>query len=224
MAQSFFNTPVLMGHNEGIVPPMKSGAHAMQLFAGPACMILVLGLQNLKKNLTGSHSSKLYETIWKFISKAEARDKTGRIVQYFCRSLQGFMGHMAQDHPLLAWKPVVAEVQSTLAWARRTHRWGKAIVDVPRRCIMQHDGALWNSYLRTPAISHRCSVAERVHPIGHAFHGSGAHMSSWHDCQAPRARSVGARTPWCAGACTCHARSPCVRFHQGAAVWHMHLS
>mmetsp|Transcript_52003 Transcript_52003/g.120950 ORF Transcript_52003/g.120950 Transcript_52003/m.120950 type:complete len:281 (-) Transcript_52003:96-938(-) len=132
MAQSFFNTPVLMGHNEGIVPPMKSGAHAMQLFAGPACMILVLGLQNLKKNLTGSHSSKLYETIWKFISKAEARDKTGRIVQYFCRSLQGFMGHMAADHPLLAWKPVVAEVQSTLAWARRTHRWGKEMPHIPK--------------------------------------------------------------------------------------------
>lgn len=94
-------------------------------------MCFVLGLQMLKKQLTNSHKSELYQHIWKFISKAEARDKVGRIVQYFCRFLQGFLGHMASDFWLQPWKPVIAEVQTTLAWARRTHRWGKELPHIP---------------------------------------------------------------------------------------------
>ncbi|CAE7356699.1 Pex11 [Symbiodinium necroappetens] len=131
VSKVFFSTPPLLGHNEAYLPPIKGMGHVAQLLAGPALMILVLGLQNLKRQLTNTHKSELYEHIWKFISKAEARDKTGRIVQYFCRFLQGFLGHMSEGFWLQAWKPVIAEVQTTLAWARRTHRWGKELPHIP---------------------------------------------------------------------------------------------
>lgn len=130
--KAFFSTPPIMGHNEAYIPPITSAAHLGQLVTGPAVMILFLGLQTLKRQLTGTHASKLYENIWKFISKAEARDKVGRIVQYYCRHLQGVMDHLDKTHWLLAWKPAVAEVQSTLAWARRTHRWGKEMPHIPK--------------------------------------------------------------------------------------------
>ncbi|CAE7228623.1 PEX11E [Symbiodinium natans] len=131
VSKVFFSTPPLLGHNESYFPPIQSMGHAGTLLAGPATMILVLGLQMLKKQLTSTHKSELYQHIWKFISKAEARDKTGRIVQYFCRFLQGFLGHMSETFWLQAWKPVIAEVQTTLAWARRTHRWGKELPHIP---------------------------------------------------------------------------------------------
>lgn len=128
----FLSTPLLLGHNEAYLPPVASRDHAIQVLTGPAIMLLCLCLQTLKKMLTGSHVSKLYETIWKFICKAEARDKVGRIVQYGCRGLQGAMEHMSPASPLREWKPVIAEVQTTLAWARRTHRWGKEMPHIPK--------------------------------------------------------------------------------------------
>jgi len=124
-------TPLLLGHNEAYLPPVTSGFHALQLVAGPGAMMLCLLLQMLKKQLTGSHASELYDAIWKFLCKAEARDKTGRIVQYACRSMQGFLVHMPGS-PLQAFKPAIAEVQTTLAWARRTHRWGKEMPHIPK--------------------------------------------------------------------------------------------
>ncbi|CAE8636826.1 unnamed protein product [Polarella glacialis] len=124
------NIPLLLGHNESYLPPIRGGSHALQLLAGPATMITVLGLQMLKKQLTGMHKSELWNHIWKFISKAEARDKLGRIVQYFCRFLQGALVH-APSSPLAPYKTVIAEVQTTLAWARRTNRWGKAMPHLP---------------------------------------------------------------------------------------------
>mmetsp|Transcript_126311 Transcript_126311/g.327911 ORF Transcript_126311/g.327911 Transcript_126311/m.327911 type:complete len:282 (+) Transcript_126311:138-983(+) len=129
--QAFFSTPPIVGHNEAYLPPIKSGAHAAQLVTGPSIMLLCMMLQLLKKQLSGTHASKLYENIWKFISKAEARDKTGRIVQYGCRALQGFLAHMP-DSPLNIYQPAIAEVQTTLAWARRTHRWGKEMPHIPK--------------------------------------------------------------------------------------------
>lgn len=105
--------------------------HALQIAMGPSIMILYFGLTMLKKQLSGKFKSDFYNHIWKFISKAEARDKTGRIVQYFCRFLQGSLAHMAPDFWLAAYQPVIAEVQSTLAWARRTHRWGKELPHIP---------------------------------------------------------------------------------------------
>jgi len=103
----------------------------MQVLAGPALMAFVCGLQILKKQLSGTFQSDLYNHIWKFISKAEARDKVGRIVQYGCRFLQGLLGHLPEAFPLQPFKPVIAEVQTTLAWARRTHRWGKEMPHIP---------------------------------------------------------------------------------------------
>jgi len=94
-------------------------------------MLIVMSLQLLKKRLTGAHASKLYSHIWKFISKAEARDKVGRIAQYFCRFLQGALTHAPEAFFLQPWRPVIAEVQTTLAWARRTHRWGKELPHIP---------------------------------------------------------------------------------------------
>lgn len=103
----------------------------MQIAAGPLIMGAALGLQMLKKQLTGKHASVLWAHIWKFISKAEARDKTGRLVQYFCRFLQGALAHAPQTFFLQPFLPVIAEVQTTLAWARRTNRWGKAMPHIP---------------------------------------------------------------------------------------------
>jgi len=130
-SKGVFTTPLAFGHNESYFPPVKDEYHALQLVAGPSIMGLALVLQTIKKNMTGEHASKLYQHIWKFISKAEARDKVGRIVQYGCRCLQGFLAHMPAGAALQAYKPVIAEIQTTLAWARRTHRWGKAMPHVP---------------------------------------------------------------------------------------------
>lgn len=94
-------------------------------------MALCALLQMLKKMLSESHASVLYSNIWKFISKAEARDKVGRIMQYGCRGLQGLLSHCPDTFPLQVYKPVIAEVQTTLAWARRTHRWGKELPHIP---------------------------------------------------------------------------------------------
>merc|ERR1719491_1639918 len=126
-----FKTPPLMGHNESLLPPIKSRNHALQLVSGPFIMALFLVLQSIKKEMTGTHASQLYDNIWKFICKAEARDKVGRMVQYFCRSLQGFLVHMP-DSPLAPYKSAIAEIQTTLAWARRTHRWGKEMPHIPK--------------------------------------------------------------------------------------------
>jgi len=126
-----FKTPPLMGHKESFFPPLQSSSHAVQLVAGPAIMGLLVILQRLKKEATGTHASELYDKIWKFICKAEARDKVGRMVQYFCRSLQGYLVH-APSSPLAAYKASIAELQTTLAWARRTHRWGKEMPHIPK--------------------------------------------------------------------------------------------
>jgi len=126
-----FKTPPLMGHNESLLPPIISRNHTLQLLAGPFFMALFVVLQNIKKEMTGTHASELYDNIWKFICKAEARDKVGRMVQYFCRSLQGFLVHMP-DSPLAPYKSAIAEIQTTLAWARRTHRWGKEMPHIPK--------------------------------------------------------------------------------------------
>lgn len=130
-SKGWLSTPLIRGHKEAYFPQIAGRTHALQLAAGPSMMLLALGLQMLKKQLSCSHKSELWEHIWKFISKAEARDKTGRVVQYFCRFLQGAIAHMPQSSPLHLIKPIVAEVQSTLAWARRTHRWGKEMPHVP---------------------------------------------------------------------------------------------
>mmetsp|Transcript_27630 Transcript_27630/g.76475 ORF Transcript_27630/g.76475 Transcript_27630/m.76475 type:complete len:294 (+) Transcript_27630:94-975(+) len=127
---AFLTTPLALGHNEAYLPIIKSGAHAAQLVAGPALMAFFVGLQMLKKKLTETHASAFYSDVWKFISKAEARDKVGRIVQYGCRCLQGLLAHAPQS-PLQAYKPMIAEVQTTLAWARRTNRWGKELPHIP---------------------------------------------------------------------------------------------
>lgn len=94
-------------------------------------MLTLLLIQMLKKQLSETHISALYSHVWKFISKAEARDKVGRIVQYFCRFLQGALAHLPETFPLQPYKPIVAEVQTTLAWARRTNRWGKEMPHIP---------------------------------------------------------------------------------------------
>merc|ERR1712129_652679 len=93
--------------------------HALQLTSGPIIMAFLLGLQMLKKKLTDKHASTFYSDVLKFLSKAEARDKVGRIVQYGCRALQGILAHLPADSALQLCKPLVAECQTTLAWARR---------------------------------------------------------------------------------------------------------
>eukprot|EP00927_Polykrikos_kofoidii_P000087 TRINITY_DN10039_c0_g1_i3.p1 TRINITY_DN10039_c0_g1~~TRINITY_DN10039_c0_g1_i3.p1 ORF type:complete len:282 (+),score=29.98 TRINITY_DN10039_c0_g1_i3:91-936(+) len=124
-------TPLLFGHKESWFPAITVLSQACQLAVGPAVMMALLFLQTLKAKLTGTQSSALYSHIVKFLAKSEARDKVGRIVQYGCRFLQGSLVHMPATLPLQAWKPAIAEVQTTLAWARRTHRWGKEMPHVP---------------------------------------------------------------------------------------------
>jgi len=128
---SFFKTPVVNGHKESLLPAITNGAHATQLITGPVVMVLAAAYQLAKKKLTGTHKGEFLSHLWKFISKAEARDKVGRVVQYGCRALQGMLAHMAKDYWLHAWKPVIGEVQTTLAWARRTNRWGKELPHIP---------------------------------------------------------------------------------------------
>jgi len=127
----FFKTPPLMGHKESILPHVVNGAHMQQLLTGPAILILAAAYQLLKKQLTGTHKGEFLNHLWKFFSKAEARDKVGRIVQYACRGLQGVMAHQTKDSWLNANKPVIVEVQTSLAWARRTNRWGKELPHIP---------------------------------------------------------------------------------------------
>jgi len=127
----FFNTPPILGHKESYLPPIANGNHARQLLTGPAIVVAAAAYQVIKKQMTGAHKNELWTHIWKFLSKSEARDKVGRIVQYGCRSLQGILAHMAKDFWLQSYKPVIAEVQTTLAWARRTHRWGKEMPHIP---------------------------------------------------------------------------------------------
>lgn len=105
----------------------------MQVLLGPSLMIIFAWLQMLRKKLTEKHTPpKLYDDIDKFLKNSEARDKVGRFVQYGCRAIQGVLAHMDASSALQAYKPIIAEVQTTLAWARRTHRWGKAMPHVPK--------------------------------------------------------------------------------------------
>jgi hypothetical protein len=131
MSQAFFSTPPFMGHRESYLPPIVDSSHASQLLTAPAIVAAAAIYQLLKKASTGSHESELYKHIWKFISKAEARDKVGRIAQYGCRGLQGMLNHMAKDFWLQPYKAIIAEIQTTLAWCRRTNRWGKEMPHIP---------------------------------------------------------------------------------------------
>jgi len=88
-------------------------------------MVLFAVLEVLRQKATGESRSELYAHAWKFISKAEARDKVGKIFQYGCRACTGFLSHLPSDSPLQVWKPLFPEIQTTLTWARRTNRWGK---------------------------------------------------------------------------------------------------
>lgn len=124
-------TPIFRGHKESYLPPIVARSHALQIIAGPAVMLLALGLQMLKKELTSTHKNELWQHIVKFLQKAEARDKVGRIVQYFCRFMNGTLAHLPAELALQAYKPIFSEVQTTLAWARRTHRWGKEMPHIP---------------------------------------------------------------------------------------------
>jgi len=128
---SFFTTPPLTGHKESYVPKLATSSQGMQLALGPLIMAIFLVLQSLYKNATGSHNSQLYTHVVQFVAKAEARDKVGRIAQYCCRCIQGILAHCSPEFPLQAYKPAVAEIQTTLAWARRTHRWGKELPHIP---------------------------------------------------------------------------------------------
>ncbi|CAK0896663.1 unnamed protein product, partial [Prorocentrum cordatum] len=90
-------------------PPIAHGAQALQVTMGPLIMGCLLVWQYLKRRMQGKCGGELHSHIWKFISKAEARDKTGRIVQYGCRAIQGFMELLAPEHPLQTWRKTVAE-------------------------------------------------------------------------------------------------------------------
>jgi hypothetical protein len=131
MSKPFFKTPPLMGHKESYLPPVASSSHVAQLLAGPSLMAAAALCQMIKKQMSGTHKNEIYTHIWKFISKAEARDKVGRVVQYGCRALQGMLGHMGPDFWLQPYKSIIAEVQTTLAWCRRTNRWGKEMPHIP---------------------------------------------------------------------------------------------
>jgi len=131
-APKFFATPPFFGHVEALFPPVKNAEQLKQLSLGPLCMMVLAALQLLKRKITGTNASKLWEDTWKFISKAEARDKLGRFVQYAIRAITGSLQYAAPDHPLNVWVPAMKEMQTTLAWARRTMRWGKFMPHVPK--------------------------------------------------------------------------------------------
>jgi hypothetical protein len=146
MKKTFFATPPIAGHLESYFPTIKARSQVLQLLAGPGITFTFLLLQLLKNFMVRSlaspdghpafanarsAASQLYNHIWKFFSKAEARDKVGRIVQYGCRSIQGFLAFLPQDSPYQLIKPIAAEVQTTLAWARRTNRWVKEMPHIP---------------------------------------------------------------------------------------------
>lgn len=124
-------TPYAFKHREAILPTLTARGQGLQLAAAPAILCVFYALEQLKYQLTKKHTNELYTHIWKFISKAEARDKVGRVVQYFCRFLQGVCNHAAPTFFLQPWKSTIAEVQTTLAWARRTNRWGKEMPHIP---------------------------------------------------------------------------------------------
>jgi len=128
---TFFKTPPLMGHKESFLPLIANQAQRNQVLTGPAILVAAAVYQVVKKQMNGKCGSDFHSHLWKFFSKAEARDKMGRCVQYACRGLQGVIAHMAKDHWLGQWKTVIVEVQQTLAWARRTNRWGKELPHIP---------------------------------------------------------------------------------------------
>jgi len=131
VTMGFFKTPPLMGHKESLLPLIANANQKNQVLTGPAIMIMAAAYQLIKKQQTGTHKGELLNHIWKFLSKAEARDKVGRLVQYGCRCLQGVLAHQTKDSWLNANKPVIVEIQTTLAWARRTNRWGKELPHIP---------------------------------------------------------------------------------------------
>lgn len=129
---AFFKTPPFAGHLESFFPPVGSGDQATQLLAGPAILVAAAAWQVIKKQTSGKAGvGELWKHIWKCLGKSEFRDKVGRVIQYGCRCLQGVCAHMPKDYWLQPWKPAIAEVQTTLAWARRTHRWGKEMPHIP---------------------------------------------------------------------------------------------
>jgi len=145
---SLFTTPPFLGHREAYIPSIVSRGHTVQLLTGPAILATCAALQLLKRSITGSHGSELYRHIWAFLSKAEARDKVGKIAQYFCRFLQGALVHAPASFPLQALKPVIAEAQTTLAWARRTHRWGKEMPHIQALGEAISDGQVMDAVSR----------------------------------------------------------------------------
>jgi len=144
-----WTTPPLVGHNEAFVPGVQSISHASQLLAGPLVMAVLATLQLLKRKLTGAHASRLYKRAWAFLSKAEARDKVGKIAQYGCRFLQGALAHAPADFALQPWKPIFAEAQTTLAWARRTNRWGKEMPHITALGEAVSNGEVMEAVSRT---------------------------------------------------------------------------
>lgn len=137
---SFFKTPPILGHKESYFPPIAGGDHSRQLLVAPAFVVAAGAYQIVKDKLAtpGSDLKKqvealfaFYQHLWKAFGKSEFRDKVGRVVQYACRGLQGFLAHQSKDFWLQQYLPAIAETQTTLAWARRTNRWGKEMPHIP---------------------------------------------------------------------------------------------
>lgn len=128
---AFFKTPPLVGHKEAFLPSIAGSDQLKQVLSGPALMVAAAIYQIIKKNSTGKSVGDFRKKLWTALGKSEFRDKVGRVVQYACRGLQGFLAHMSPDFWLQAYKPAIAEVQTTLAWARRSHRWGKELPHIP---------------------------------------------------------------------------------------------
>lgn len=120
-----------MGHKESFLPLIANQTQRSQVLTGPAILVAAAVYQVVKKQMHGKCGGDFHSHLWRFFSKAEARDKMGRVVQYACRGLQGVIAHMAKDHWLGKWQPAIVEVQTTLAWARRTNRWGKELPHIP---------------------------------------------------------------------------------------------
>lgn len=137
---SFFKTPPILGHKESYFPPIANVDQRKQLLAAPAFVVAAAAYQILKDKLATPGSSlkeqvaslyEFYQHLWKAFGKSEFRDKVGRVVQYACRGLQGFLAHQPKDFWLQEYLPAIAETQTTLAWARRTNRWGKEMPHIP---------------------------------------------------------------------------------------------
>lgn len=129
--RSFLSTPLLWAHNEALLPVISGRSHVLQICIGPLVTILFVMLEMLRRSAAEGKASELYQHLWKFISKAEARDKVGKIFQYGCRMMTGISTLAAEDSFLAPWRSVFPEVQTTLTWARRTHRWGKEMPHIP---------------------------------------------------------------------------------------------